>query len=236
MPEAQRHVLVVGGESNALERVAPMLRRAEFNVHTVDPSPQLLDLVLSTAFELMIVGFPLTGMSMDDLLEAIRDEGSACRDTGLLLLAEPELLDDAQALVDLGVNRAISADWADARVWQAVVDLLQIAPRVYMRVLLHADIDVSVDRNRALYRTVNISSSGALLQGSDEIPMGSSFDFLFRLPGGGLIEGTAEVVRHTNPLREGIEGIGTRFVGFREESEVRLGDYLERQYPFGRRT
>jgi len=236
MPEAQRHVLVVGSESCALESVAPVLRRAEFNVHTVDPSPFLLDLVLSTAFELMIVEFPLTGMCIDDLMEAVRDEGSACRDTGLMLLAEPELLDEAQALVDLGANRAVSSDWTESRLWQAVADLLQIAPRIYIRVLLHADVDVTLDRNRALYRTVNVSSSGALLQGSDELPMGSTFDFLFRLPGGGLIEGTAEVVRHSNPLREGIEGIGTRFVGFREESEERLGDYLQRQYPFGRRT
>ena len=236
MSEEQRHVLVVGAESETLEHLAPMLRRAEFNVHTVDPSPFLLDLVLSTAFELIMVGYPLDGMSVDDLLEAVRDEGSACRETGVMLLSNPELLESAQNLVDLGANRAIGTDWAEARVWQAVADLLQIAPRVYMRVLLHADVDVARDSSRSLYRTVNVSSSGALLQGSDELPLGSSFDFLFRLPGGGLIEGTAEVVRHTNPLREGIEGIGTRFVGFRNESNQRLGDYLERQYPFGRRA
>jgi CheY-like chemotaxis protein len=235
MSEDQRHVLLVGGEDAGFDRMAPMLRRAEFNVHTAEPSPFLLDLVLTTPFELLIAPFPLNGMSMDDLLETVRDEGSACRDAGFLLISDPELLDDAQALVDLGVNRALGSDWAEARLWQAVGDLLQIAPRVYVRVLMHADVEVMRDKKQTLYRTVNMSSSGALLQGSDEIALGSTFEFLFRLPGGGLIEGTAEVVRHTNPLREGIEGIGSRFTGFRDDSENRLGDYLERQFTLGRR-
>jgi CheY-like chemotaxis protein len=233
MSEDQRHVLVVGAENAGLDRMAPMLRRAEFTVHTAEASPFLLDLVLATPFELLIVPYPLEGMSMDELLEAVRDEGSACRDAGFLLISEPDLLEDAQALVDLGVNRALAGDWAEGRLWQAVGDLLSIAPRVYLRVLLHADVDVIHNKRNTLYRTVNMSSSGALLQGSDEIPLGTSFDFLFRLPGGGLIEGSAEVVRHSNPLREGIEGIGTRFTGFRNDGKRRLGDYLERQFTLG---
>ena len=54
MANTRQHVLVVGAKKTGLERVAPMLRRAEFSVHSVEPSPFLLDLVLSTAFELVI--------------------------------------------------------------------------------------------------------------------------------------------------------------------------------------
>ena len=235
MAEAERHVLVVGADKTGVERVAPMLRRAEFNVHTAHPSRFLLDLVLGTSFELLIVGFPLQELSIDDLIEAVRDEGSACRDAGLLLLAEPDFLDDAQALVDLGVNRAISADWVDARLWQAIGDLLHIAPRVYMRVLVHADIDVSPTRERTIFQTVNVSASGLLLQGFDELSLGGEFGFLFRLPGGGLIEGTAEVVRRSNPMREGIQGIGTRFLEFKNEGETQLNAYIDLQSDSGRR-
>ena len=75
MAEKRQHVLVVGGKENGLDRVAPMLRRAEFSVHTVEPSPFLLDLVLSTEFELVVVSYPLDTLSIDDLLATVREEG-----------------------------------------------------------------------------------------------------------------------------------------------------------------
>jgi CheY-like chemotaxis protein len=234
MADTRQHVLVVGAKKAGLERVAPMLRRADFSVHSVEPSPFLLDLVLSTEFELVIVTYPLDTLPLDDLIDTIRDEGSACHDAGLLLLAEPELIDDAQSVVDLGANRAICCDWSEARLWQAIGDLTDVAPRVFMRVLMHADIEIKNERNRAIFQTVNMSVSGVLLQGSDQLSPGETFDFLFRLPGGGLVEGSAEVVRRTNPLREGVDGIGTRFTTFREQCQERLSAHIGRQMELGK--
>jgi CheY-like chemotaxis protein len=234
MADPRQHVLVVGAKKAGLERVAPMLRRADFSVHSVEPSPFLLDLVLSTEFELVIVTYPLDTLPLDDLIDTIRDEGSACHDAGLLLLAEPELLDDAQSVVDLGANRAICCDWSEARLWQAIGDLMEVAPRVFMRVLMHADIEIKKQRNRAIFQTVNVSVSGVLLQGSDQLTPGETFEFLFRLPGGGLVEGSAEVVRQTNPLREGVDGIGSRFTTFRENCEERLKAHIGRQMELGK--
>jgi hypothetical protein len=210
-----------------------MLRRADFSVHSVEPSPFLLDLVLSTAFELVIVNYPLETVPLDDLIDTIRDEGSACRDAGLLLLSDPDHLDDAQTIVDLGANRAICCDWSEARLWSAIGDLMEVAPRIFMRVLMHLEVEIESARNRAIFQTVNVSVSGVLLQGSEHLPPGESFDFLFRLPGGGLIEGSAEVVRQTNPLREGVDGIGSRFTGFRENCQERLASHIERQLELG---
>lgn len=235
MEDIRQHVLVVGARQAGLERVAPMLRRANFSVHTVDPSPFVHDLVLSTPFELVVIGYPLRELVLADILDAVRNEGSACHDAGLLLLAEPELVEEAQALVGTGANRAVCTDWSEARLWRAISDLLDIAPRIFMRVVLHADVEVMRNRNRAVYQTVNISRSGALLQGVEVLEPGTGFDFLFRLPGGGLIDGSAEVVRRTDPTREGLEGIGTRFLDLREPGRERLLDHLDRQIARGNR-
>jgi hypothetical protein len=102
-----------------------------------------------------------------------------------------------------------------------------------MRVLMHLDVEIENERSRAIFQTVNVSISGALLQGSEHLTPGESFDFLFRLPGGGLIEGAAEVVRQTNPLREGVDGIGSRFTGFQEDCRERLAAHIERQLELG---
>ena len=233
MADSRQHVLIVGAKDDGLDRVAPMLRRAEFSVHSVDASPFLLDLVLSTAFELVILSYPMDTVPLDDLVDTIRDEGSACHGAGLLLLADPSLIDDAQTHVDLGANRAICTDWSEARLLQAIGDLLEIAPRVFMRVLMHAEVEIQNTADRAIFQTVNVSVSGALLQGSDQLDPGQAFDFLFRLPGGGLVEGAAEVVRQTNPMREGVDGMGARFLSFGDECEERLLTHIQRQVELG---
>ena len=228
MDEPRQHVLVIGKEAG-IERVAPMLRRAEFSVHSVEQSPFLLDLVLSTAFELVIVTYPMNTVPLDDLVATIRDRGSACHGAGLLLLADPEFLDDAQNQVDLGPNRAICTDWSEARVLQSISDLLDVSPRVSMRVLLHTDLAVMNTDDRVIFQIVNVSISGALLQGLEDVSPGDNFSYLFRLPGGGLVEGAAEIVRQTNRLREGVEGVGARFASFQGLSEQRLLDHIQRQ-------
>ncbi len=232
MAESRKHVLVIGKDAG-IDRVAPMLRRAEFSVHSVEPSPFLLDLVLSTAFELVIVTYPMNTVPLDDLVATMRDRGSACHGAGLLLLAGPESLDDAQNQVDLGANRAICTDWSDARMLQSISDLLEIAPRVFMRVLMHAEVEIQSTPDRAIFQTVNVSISGALLQGSEQLDPGQPFDFLFRLPGGGLVDGAAEIVRQTNPMREGVNGMGARFTSFGDGAEDRLLSHIQRQVELG---
>ncbi len=222
-------MLVVGAEPDALERIAPMLRRAEFNVHSAEPSPVVFDLVLGTSFELVLVGYPLRDLSLDDLIAALRREGSWCRKAALVLLADDDHLSDALAMVDLGVNRAISVDWSEGRLHQAISDLLDVAPRVSLRVLVHLKVEVNRHHTRALYQTVNISKSGMLIRGDDNLDPRTRFSFFFGIPDGRrLVEGTGEVVRRTNPIREGASGLGIRFVRLAGEGQEQLDSFVNR--------
>lgn len=222
-------MLVVGADSDALERIAPMLRRAEFNVHTAEASPVVFDLVLGTSFELVLVGYPLRDLVLDDLIAALRRDGSWCRKAALVLLAEPDYLEDALAMVDLGANRAISSDWPEARLQQAIGDLLDVSPRVSLRVLVHLKVEINHHHNRALYQTVNISKTGMLIRGDDSLDPGTRFSFFFGIPDGRrLVEGTGEVVRRANPIREGASGLGIRFVRITGEGEDQLESFVMR--------
>jgi uncharacterized protein (TIGR02266 family) len=229
MGSFQRHVLVVGANQDAMDSIAPMLRRAEFNVHTAEPSPVVFDLVLGTSFELVLVGYPLRELDLDDLVDALRREGSWCKKAALVLLAEPDHLDDAVALVDLGVNRAISLDWPEGRLHQAIGDLLEVAPRISLRVLVHLKVEITNQSKRALYQTVNISRTGMLLKGDDALDPGTRFSFFFGIPDGRrLVEGTGEVVRKTNPIREGTTGLGIRFIRISGEGSEQLESFVMR--------
>jgi CheY-like chemotaxis protein len=229
MGSFQRHVLVVGAAQDAMDGIAPMLRRAEFSVHTAEPSPVVFDLVLGTSFELVLVGYPLRELDLDDLIDALRREGSWCKKAALILLAEPDHLDDAVALVDLGVNRAISLDWPEGRLHQAIGDLLDVAPRISLRVLVHLKVEITNQSKRALYQTVNISRTGMLLKGGDALDPGTRFSFFFGIPDGRrLVEGTGEVVRKTNPIREGTAGLGIRFIRIVGEGGEQLESFVMR--------
>jgi hypothetical protein len=206
-----------------------MLHRAEFEVHTVPSSEMVPHLVRGTSFELIIVTYPLQQLAMEELVEAVRDEASGCHHAGLLLLANPESLEQAQEYVDRGVNRAVAVDWVQSRLWQAVADLLNVAPRVFLRALVQVDVDLNPD-NSALCRTDNISRSGMLLRGSDELQPGAHFKFIFVLPGEPEpIKGEAQVVRATDSEREGIAGFGACFVSFQGDGESRLNAFVRAQ-------
>jgi uncharacterized protein (TIGR02266 family) len=229
MGSFQRHVLVVGAKNDALERIAPMLRRAEFNVHTAEPSPVVFDLVLGTSFELVLVSYPLRELDLDDFIDALRRDGSWCREAALVLLAEPDHIEDAGALVDLGVNRAVGLDWPESRLHTAIADLLEVAPRISLRVLVHLKVEITNQSKRSLYQTVNVSRTGMLLRGDDALDPGTRFSFFFGIPDGRrLVEGTGEVVRRTNATREGAAGLGIRFIRISGEGAEQLESFVMR--------
>jgi len=224
----QRHVLLVGAATGGFEKFAPMLQRAGFDVHLVNPTEIVLDLVMGTEFDLLVVGYPMPEVDIHQLLYAIRAEGSASHDAGALLVARPGFLEAAQTLLSLGANRAVGLHWTDSRLWQAVGDLLNVAPRARLRSMLFADVESDGDSDRHLYQTVNISRTGMLLRGDELFTPGTVFDFAFRLPSEPRpVEGRAEVVRRTDPFRDGVRGIGARFVNLEDDGKFRLKQYVK---------
>jgi hypothetical protein len=222
-----RHVLIVGADVSVLQGIAPMLRREEFELHTAPASEMVLDLILSTSFELMVVTYPLAGVAIEDLLGAVRGEGSGCLHAGVILLTRGDQVDQAHAWVDRGANRAIGLDWAPARMWQAFADLLSVAPRISVRFPVHLAITVEDGQSVITGHTANLSSSGMLLSGPVVLTPGSRFKFMFAVPEQTRpIRGTGEVVRRAREGADDEWAYGVRFMGFRDDDLDRLVSYL----------
>ncbi len=226
--EVQRHVLLVGVQRSAVEHLVPLLQREEIEVISVDADPAVVEITRITPFELVMLRFPAEGVDTAAFLEVLRDQASASRRAGVLLLADEAHLEGAASFLDHGANRVVSATWSDARIWRAVADLLDVAPRVALRVPVMVDVNLATEGVPEVCRSVDLSTSGIRLECPNGYPPGTRLQIGLVLPKvGGVVRVQAEVVRRTDPERESVVGFAARFTSMGEEDEERLARFLD---------
>lgn len=228
MSSPSRHVLILGADAPELERFVPLLRRTGFTVHRSESVEGASMLIQSTAFDLIVVGHPLPGYSLGQLLLSARDRASPNRRSGLLVVAAPGTEDEASILLGRGVNKVVPLSRAPALLLDAVADLLDVAPRVAVRGLVELKLDLEVGSRTVLTRTENLSRTGMLVREALSCSIGTAFRFELLLPNPvELISGSATIVRHADLEREGLRGFGGRFDTLEGDGRTRLVAYLE---------
>ncbi len=220
-------LLTIGAHAPVLQRVVPLLQRAEVVVDDLDDALHALARIGAHAYDLIIAHHPLSGTALPDLVQAVRTRGSPCRLAGLIVIADPEYEAETLKTVGRGVNRVLPRDAPFEQLLGAITELLAVAPRINLRASI--DLRLRLHDNRAQLRlsTENVSVSGMLVRGGREFPVGSQLHFELVLPDSArLIRGHAVVVRHSSLAREGVEGIALRIVAFDGDGEARLRDFL----------
>lgn len=226
--ERTRRILVVGVDESAYEKVEPILTRRQFEIDRFPRARAVFDLIDDVPFDILVVGYPLEEVKMRSFLDRVRHTESHSRNTSVLLFSDPARLQEAVRFVGDGANRVLSNDADVERISEVVSLLLDIAPRKEIRVLVRIEVDLAEGESLELCQSENISESGILLSCSRRYPIGSRFDFEFGLEGDiQPIRGTAEVVRHTDSRREGVEGFGARFLSITGNGEKRLARHIE---------
>lgn len=222
-----RKVIILGGETVGLQRVVPILRRADVTVEFWDDVPVALSVLQEQAVDLVIARVPLPGVSVEELVVALRGPTAASNSGSLLLLAEADAAPEIAPFLGRGVNRVVSLDAPSDRLLLAVADLLAVTPRLDLRVLVQLSLSIQGIADRALTMTRNLSASGMLIRGGREFPPGSRVRFEITLDNDPVpVRGEAEVVRHTAD-HERHEGTGLKFISFHGDGQQRLAAYLE---------
>jgi uncharacterized protein (TIGR02266 family) len=91
-------------------------------------------------------------------------------------------------------------------------------------------VKLGVGQVMRMAQSVNISNSGMLIRTTEHFPLGSEVKLIFPLPGiTEPLQADAQVVRHAIPDREGITGMGLKFVNLAPEHKARLDQYLRGQ-------
>lgn len=239
MVKLSHRLLMVGAHAPVLERVVPLLQRAEIVADDLDDAALALARIAAHPYDLIIAHHPLSGTALLYLIQAVRTRGSPCRLAGLIVIADPEHEAEALELVGRGINRVIQRDAPFEQLLAAISELLAVAPRINLRASVDLRLRLHDDRSQVRLSTHDVSASGMLVRGGREFPVGSQLHFELVLPESArLIRGHALVVRHSSAAREGIEGIALRIVAFESDGETRLRDFLGLPLPpppsFGR--
>jgi len=228
MGDGVQELLILGIETPPLRQVIPVLRRLDFQVSRLAGAEGALELLQGTRFDLIIVHYPMEGLRLEDLVQAVRGAESPCRESGLLVIVEPEALTEVGGFLRKGVNRVVSPDAGGDRLLDAVADLVGVAPRHSLRTVVQFELWVEQGAKRLLTVTENLSTTGMLVRGGCEFPVGSRLHFKLILPGQAPpIAGEVEVARHTDRAREHIEGFGGRILSFADDGQQRLRGLLD---------
>ncbi len=223
MGDVTQELLILGTETPPLRQVIPVLRRLDFQVLRLARADGAIELLQGTHFDLIIVHYPMEGVALEDLVQAVRSADSPCRDSGLLVLVHPGAVTEVSGLLRRGVNRIVSLDAAGDRLLDAIADLVGVAPRHSLRTVVQFELWVEQGVKRLLTVTENLSATGMLVRGGNEFPVGSCLRFKLILPGQAPpIAGEIEVARHTDRGREHVDGFGGRILSFAEDGQQRL--------------
>ena len=207
--------------------LAPVLDRQNLTVIKVPSYEDAMMYANAARVELIILGLEPTTMTLQQAIQTIRSQSSASRMASLLVLAEPGHEDNARQLIGHGVNRVMRTVDSPNHIGLQVAGLLDIAPRATLRLSTRMLVEVEDGFEEALAAVVNISARGLLLETDADLEPGQhviiSIDIGPQLE---PVAAKAEIVRKANPKREGIEGIGARFLSFAGDSKNQLETIL----------
>jgi len=224
-----KKVVLTRASRDAFARTQKVLSEREFDLHHAPWDDNTLELVQTTRFDVIAIGFPGPIQAMRRFVGCIRASGSASQRSGIVLLSDHQHLDAALTFVGIGVgiNRAISWNDLEEFLRPAIDELAAVAPRVPLRAPTRVVLQLEQRPLRTFCQTENVSQSGMLLRGFGHYPPGTVIEFEISIPGqSDPIRGRATIARTTNVNLERMEGVGARFDDFLGSDRARLTDYL----------
>jgi hypothetical protein len=222
-------VVMTRTDESTFAKAKEAVRGTDIELRLAPWDDNTLELVQSTHFNAIIIGFPGPITALRRFVQCLRSPGSACQRSGVILLCEPRHLEAAQTFVGIGVgiNRAIKITDIDETLAPTLNELSSVAPRATLRAPTRVVLHLEQRPLRTFCQTENVSQTGMLLRGFGHYPPGTTIDFEINIPGqSDPIRGRATIARTTNVSSERMEGVGARFDDFREGDRARLTEYL----------
>jgi hypothetical protein len=222
--------MLTGSNGDVARRLVLQLDAFDIDFQRVPWGEPAIRVAVDNELDAIVLVVRSEAPSLADVLDSIRSARSLSRHANVVLLVDHHAVDRYRRMIGLDVDRVASLADPEHTWRDAVLDLLDGARRFPVRAPV--DVTARLDRTpvRALCRTENISASGMLLQCRPRIPVGATMEFELSVSGEPEpIRGEARVIRITDRVREGVDGIGAAFVSFLDADGSRLRSVLARR-------
>lgn len=220
-----RQKILLIGEGSRLARFEPLLRSVSVEAIRVPAAEPAVQMARELPVDLMVIALPPGGMSAEELVERVREPGSASRGAQVLVLGESESPEPGSS-AGRGIQQLLPLDLDSPRSGEVLSRFLRKTPRAEARLMVRLEQRSPGGSALRILQIQDLSRGGMLVRAAERLPLGTEVRFELALPSGEAIEGRAKVVRHAEAETDRMTGMGLCYSHLDEESEERLRLFL----------
>ena len=211
-----------------LEQDSTFLDRKDVQVFTAATNDEVLALHRAERADLIMTRLDLPGLPAEQLFRTIRGD-PALREVSAILAA-PNTAEAIEEGKRCRVNAVLLDPLHPVLLMVKAQQLLNIAARESMRVLLGATVDGRFGTEAFYCRSKNVSASGILVETRRKLNEGEHLSCQFYLPSGTKVQATGKIIRVIGYV-PGAEGhqYGLMFTEIDAGSKQLLADFVERK-------
>ncbi len=209
-----------------IEQEKGILSDRGLHIFTALSGEEALTIHRTEKVDLIVTRLDMTGMCGDTLCSLIRSDDSLKR-VSLLLICENRQ-SDLERCMRCGANTYITRPVDPAAFIEKVGSLVEVPKRSGIRVLVKVSVKGNVKNQSFFCTSVNISTSGILLEMDRIISRGDVVTCSFFIPGSDSIAVDCGIVRAVT-VAPGLFHYGARFLNLRPEHESAIKAFIRKR-------
>ncbi|HWR58848.1 MAG TPA: response regulator [Thermodesulfovibrionales bacterium] len=221
-----KKVLIVGAIKSAIEEKRRILSNRGLMVFTAVSGEDARAVHEREKVDLIVADLDMSGMSGDKLCSLVRNDASLksvsfiiiCRDTRSAL----------DRCASCGANAYITEPLDPVLFLEKLSSLIHVSKRSAMRVLLKVSVKGNLKSQGFFCTSVNVSTSGILLQSDKIISKGAVINCSFFLPRAQIISADCEVTRVAE-VSPGLYQYGAKFLRLPTHYKASIDDFVKRK-------
>ena len=224
--ESRGLILLVDHSKGALLFQETILRRRDMSINTALAGSEGLVKAREHKPNLIIFGYDLFDMTAPEFCREIRSDDTT-RPISLLLVCDRAHQEHGELCLSAGCNDVIFRPLQKPELDQKVERLTNIPVRRQLRTITKIEVSLEKNGRFVLGRSINISSTGMLIEVDRMLPQDGPVRLHFYLPGDPRpLQIAAEVLRAE--FAGSMSKYGMRFVDHTEEDKERIARYVHR--------
>jgi DNA-binding response OmpR family regulator len=172
---------------------ATFLNREDIRVFVASTNDEALTIHRAEQVDLIVTKFDLPGLPTEEFCSLVRED-EVLRTVSLIITC-PDRADSIQVSSRCRANAVLLEPVYPDLLMAKVQQLLSVAERERLRVLLNAQVESQTDSGSFICRTLNVSVSGMLIETDQSLSVGTFLSCQFSLPNAKKIKAACRVVR-----------------------------------------